>query len=93
MDRLRHLCQRTPKATSGRIVYGRENRDSVKTPTSSGHHADGFGRPKRPGRPGRDEKELQVATGAVTANGTPGQEKVDQSKRDFLYIATAAVAI
>jgi len=32
-----------------------------------------------------------VATGAVTANGTPGQEKVDQSKRDFLYIATAAV--
>jgi len=34
-----------------------------------------------------------VATGAVTAGGTPTQEGVDQSKRDFLYIATAAVGV
>jgi ubiquinol-cytochrome c reductase iron-sulfur subunit len=32
-----------------------------------------------------------VATGAVTANGAPGHESVDQGKRDFLYVATAAV--
>jgi ubiquinol-cytochrome c reductase iron-sulfur subunit len=40
---------------------------------------------------GRDEKELQVATGAMTAQGAATQESVDTSKRDFLYIATAAV--
>jgi ubiquinol-cytochrome c reductase iron-sulfur subunit len=39
---------------------------------------------------GRDEKELQVATGATTAHGTATQESVDHDKRDFLYIATAA---
>jgi ubiquinol-cytochrome c reductase iron-sulfur subunit len=39
----------------------------------------------------RDMKELQVATGAMTAHGARTQESVDQGKRDFLYIATAAV--
>jgi ubiquinol-cytochrome c reductase iron-sulfur subunit len=32
-----------------------------------------------------------VATGAMTAHGARTQESVDQGKRDFLYIATAAV--
>ena len=32
-----------------------------------------------------------MATGAVTAGGAEGHEGVDQGKRDFLYIATAAM--
>jgi ubiquinol-cytochrome c reductase iron-sulfur subunit len=39
----------------------------------------------------RDEKELQVATGAVTAESGQAHGGVDASKRDFLYVATAAV--
>jgi ubiquinol-cytochrome c reductase iron-sulfur subunit len=42
-------------------------------------------------RRGRDEKELDVATGAVTADGAGGHGGVDQSKRDFLYIAAGAM--
>jgi ubiquinol-cytochrome c reductase iron-sulfur subunit len=46
----------------------------------------------RPGEGrGRDEKELEVATGAATADGTGGHGEVDQSKRDFLYIAAGAM--
>jgi ubiquinol-cytochrome c reductase iron-sulfur subunit len=48
--------------------------------------ADGRDRASRP-----DEKELDVATGAVTADGVGAHSGVDQSKRDFLYIAAGAL--
>ena len=34
-----------------------------------------------------------MATGAVTAGGAGAHEGIDQSKRDFLYIATAAMGV
>src|SRR5580704_14217286 len=89
MDRPWRLCQRTPKATSGRIVRRSENRDPSMSGAAPCQGRDSGGQPA--GRiSGRDRKELQVATGAMTAQGAATQESVDQGKRDFLYIATAA---
>jgi ubiquinol-cytochrome c reductase iron-sulfur subunit len=79
----------TLKATSGRIARRSENRDPSVSGASPCQGRDPGG--QSGGRTsGRDRKELQVATGAVTAHEAAAQESVDQGKRDFLYIASAA---